>query len=88
MDQTDVILLWVLTALSFIAGVLRILLARKKGQPQPLLWRLQAFLFPALLLLSLLLWQTGSADIVFPAVMLGLLEEIVCIFLRRKPQKR
>ncbi len=87
MNLSDLTLLWLLTALAFAAAILRILLARKRGQPQGLFWALQELIFPALLLLSLILWQAAGIDLVFPAVMLGLLEEIVCIFLRRRQSK-
>ena len=87
MNDMDLILLWVLTALGFTAAVLRILLAKKQGRPNSLLWSIQEFLFPVLLLVGLVLYQTGTKDIVFQLVMLGLVEEILCIFLRRKAQK-
>ncbi len=87
MNPSDLTLLWLLTALALAAAILRILLARKKGQPQRLFWAIQELIFPGLLLLSLVLWQAAGTDLVFPAVMLGLLEEIVCIFLRRRQSK-
>lgn len=84
MNPFDVVLLWILVVLAFAVAVMRILLAKKQGKPLSLGWRIQEFLFPVLLLAALVLYQTGTADIVFPAVMLGLLEEIICMVLRRK----
>lgn len=88
MNTLDLALLWVLTALALLNAVMRILLARKKGKNLSAFWCVELFIFPALLGGSLVLYMTGTADVIFPAVALGLLEEIVCIFLRRKQQKR
>lgn len=84
MNPVDVILLWLLVVLAFAAAIMRILLAHKQGTPQCLGWKIQEFIFPVLLLTAMVLYQTGTADIIFPAVMLGLVEEIVCSILRRK----
>lgn len=84
----DKLLLWILMVLSFAVAVLRVLLAKKQGQPNSLLWSVQEFVFPVLLLVGLVLYQSGIKDVVFELVMIGLVEEIVCIFLRkrRKPK--
>lgn len=87
MNDIDLILLWVLMVLSFAVAVLRILLAKKKGRPNGLLWSIQEFVFPVLLLVGLVLYQTGVKDVVFQLVMVGLAEEILCVFLRRRSQK-
>lgn len=88
MNPLDVVLLWILVVLAFAAAILRIRLADKQGNPQSMGWKIQEFIFPALLLAAMVLYQTGTADIVFPAVMLGLLEEIVCVILRRRQRQR
>lgn len=88
MDKADLILLGLLTALSFAAAALRILLAQKQGSPLPLVWRIQSFVFPAALLLALVLFLFGIEGPVLPLVGLGLLEEIVCGVVRRKLRNR
>lgn len=87
MNEFDIVLLWGLTGLALLNAVMRILLARRKGTPLSAFWCVELFIFPALLGSSLVLYMTGTADVVFQAVALGLLEEIVCIFLRRRWQK-
>lgn len=87
MNDFDVILLWILAALGLLNALLRIFLAKKQGNPLSLFWTLELFVFPLLLGVALVLYQTGTADVVFPLVMIGLLEEIICIFLRRKNRK-
>ena len=88
MNDFDVILLWILVVLAFLAAVMRILLAKKQGQKLSWVWRIQEFIFPVLLLVGLVLYQSGTKDVVFQLVMLGLAEEIVCIFLRRRSRKQ
>ncbi len=80
----DIELLWVLVGLLWCSSVLRIALARKKKQPLALLWRLQAFVFPVVMLAGTVSLQLGKGDYVVTVIMLGLLEEIVCFFLRRR----
>lgn len=87
MNALDIILLWLLAALGLLNALLRIFLAKKQGSPLSLLWKCELFIFPALLIAALALYQFGIADVIFPLVMLGLLEEIVCIFLRRRNQR-
>ncbi len=87
MKTTDIILLGLLVVLAFAAAILRLRLASKQGHPLAFVWKIQGFVFPVLLLVVLILYQTKTVDIVFPAVMLGLVEEIVCIWLRRKRQR-
>lgn len=86
MNEFDVVLLWILTALALANAVMRILLSKRKGTPLSAFWCVELFIFPALLGGSLALYMTGTANVVFQAVALGLLEEIVCIFLRRRWQ--
>lgn len=87
MNTFDLVLLWILTGLALVNAVMRILLSKKQGTPLSPLWMAELFIFPALLGIALVLYQLGIADVVFQAVALGLLEEIVCIFLRRRWQK-
>ena len=87
MNEFDIILLWVLTGLALLNAVMRILLARRKGAPLSAFWCAELFIFPALLGISLVLYMTETADVIFPAVAFGLLEELLSIFLRRKQQK-
>ena len=87
MNDIDVVLLWILVVLAFLAAVMRILLAKKQGRPLAWVWRIQEFIFPVLLLVGLVLYQSGTKDIVFQLVMLGLVEEIVCVFLRRRSRR-
>ena len=79
----DFYLMCVLEVLLLVASVLQILLAEKKKQPRSLGWKLQAFVFPAMLLVGLVLYTRGR-DYIFPLVMLGLVEELVCWGIRRK----
>ena len=88
MNDIDVVLLWILVVLAFAAAVLRILLAKKQGRPNSLFWSVQEFIFPVLLLVGLVLYQTGTKDVVFQLVMVGLVEEILCVILRRRRQKK
>jgi hypothetical protein len=83
-DQT---LLGILLILSLVAVVLRIRLAKKQGRPNSTFWTVQEFVFPVLLLVALVLLETGK-DVVFELVMLGLVEELVCVFLRHRAQKK
>ena len=87
MDRTDGIILWALTALAFLAVVLRVLLAKKQGTPLSGFWLTQSFVFPVLLLVTSILFQTGT-DIVFPAVLIGVIEELVLGAIRRRKQKK
>lgn len=83
--MNDVILLWILEILLLIASALQLLLAKKRGQSLSLGWKIQSFAFAVILLAALLVFQSGHGDYIFPAVMLGLLEELICwAFKRRK----
>ena len=100
MDRTDSIWLWILTALAFLAAALRLLLAKKQGSPLPRLlakkqgsplprfWRIQSFVFPVILLAAAILFQTGTADIVFPAVLIGIAEELILGAVRKRKEKQ
>ena len=87
MDTFDLVLLWVITAAAFAVVPMRVKLAEKQGSPQSLGWTVQELVFPVLLLVALILYMTGIADVVFPAVAIGLLEEIICSVIRRRNKK-
>ena len=82
----DFYLMCVLEVLLLVASVLQILLAEKKKQPRSLGWKVQAFVFPAMLLVGLVLYTQGK-DYIFPLVMLGLVEELVCWGIRQKQKQ-
>lgn len=84
MNTFEIVLLWLLAALGLVNAFLRIALSKKQGAPLSPFWKCELFIFPLLLIIAMVLYQTKAADVVFPLVMLGLLEEIVCIFLRRR----
>ena len=86
MDRTDGIILWVLTALAFLTVVLRVLLAKKQEKPLSVFWLVQSFVFPVILLVTSILFQTGT-DIVFPAILIGVIEELILGTIRRRKQK-
>lgn len=83
----DEMLLLLLVILSLVAAGLRVLLAKKQGRPNSIFWTVQELVFPVLLLVALVLLKTGQ-DVVFELVMLGLVEELVCVFLRHRAQKK
>lgn len=83
----DIVLLWILEILLLLASVLQILLAKKRGQPLSPGWKIQSFAFAILLLAALVVFQTGNGDYIFPAVLLGLLEELVCWAIKRRRRK-
>lgn len=83
MGNNDILLMWLLEAMLIFAAVLQLLLERRKGNPLSLFWVLQAFFFPILLLVALLLFMTGR-DYVFQLVTVGLVQEIIFRILRRK----
>ena len=88
MDRADSIWLWILTALAFLAAALRLLLAKKQGSPLVGFWRIQSFVFPVILLAAAILFQTGTADIVFPAVLIGIAEELILGAVRKRKAKQ
>lgn len=84
MSTSDYILLWVVVLLLFISAVLKIKLAEKKGAPYSTPWKIQIFVFPVMLLLVLILLWTGIKNWVLPGIFLGIIEEFVCHFIRKK----
>lgn len=88
MDRADSIWLWILTALAFLAAALRLLLAKKQGAPMSGFRLAQSFVFPVILLAAAILFQTGTADIVFPAVLIGIAEELILGAVRKRKEKQ
>lgn len=79
---------WLLGVLLLIAAVLQICLEKKRGQPLSLGWSIQAFVFPVIWIIALLVYEFGLGDYLFPAVMLGLVEELICWAVKRKKRKK
>ena len=77
----------VLVALGLLAALLRPLLAKKQGHPLSLFWVLQGYLFPGLMLLSGVLLLAGTADLMLPALALGIAEELIFSFFRNRRSK-
>ena len=82
MNETDRILLWVLAALSVAVALLRVGLARKQEKPMGALSLAQT----AVVLVTAILYQTGR-DIVFPALIAVLAEELICSAIRRRKNR-
>lgn len=82
--MADRILSWFLAFLLLLAAVLQILLEKKRCQPLSLGWSIQAFVFPVIWIGALVIWQLGWGDYLFPAVLLGFLEELICWGIKRK----
>ncbi len=86
--MSDLVLLYILTGLLFLAAVLKLGLAKKKNEDLSALWKVQRFIFPVGMLVVLILFQTGIADWVIPGVFLGVLEEFVFRIIRKKRTER
>ena len=86
MDTLDLMALWAITALGFVAATLRIYLAIRQGGPMSPGWTVQSFVFPGLLLLGLLMYYAGI-DVILPVMVIALAEELICGFLRRRQEK-
>mgnify|MGYP007101930779 CR=1 FL=1 len=86
-DTFELALLWAVTAAAFLLVPMRAALAKKQGKPLPLGWTLQGLIFPVLLLVSLVLYLAGVADVILPAVAVGLLEELILGAVRRRRSK-
>lgn len=86
--MSDLVLLYILTGLLFLAAILKLWLAKKKNEDLSALWKVQRFIFPVGMLVVLILFQTGVADLVIPGVFLGILEEFVFRLIRKKRTER
>ena len=86
MNQTDVLLLWLIAILGIAAALMRMSLRKKQGKPMSLLWKVQSLVFPALVILALALYMTGTADAVTQLILAALAQEIVFGILRRRKE--
>lgn len=86
MGNEDILLMWLLEVMLIVAALLQILLDRRKGTPMTPFWMLQAFFFPVLLMVALILFMKGR-DHVFALVMVGLAQEILFRILRHRKNK-
>ena len=84
--MSDMALIWAIAVILAVSAVLRIDLARRKGSPLSGAGKLQAVLFPAAFLLAAVLLQAGLADLIMPVLLLGILEEAVCLAIRKRQQ--
>lgn len=71
-----------------LAACLKPKLAEKKGTPWPLAWRVQVMVFPAIYLIALALYFLRIADLILPAILLGILEEIIFFMVRKRQQNK
>ena len=88
MDTFDLVLLFVIVFLGLLAAILRPVLAKKQGKPLSMFFQIQGFFFPAILLLAAILSLRGTADILFWAVLLAILEEVVFNLIRKRRERR
>ena len=86
MDLYDKLLLGALLVLGFLEAVMRIRLAKKQNKPLALGWKIQGFVFPAVIALAILLYFLGI-DVLFPAVLVGLGQELICGLIRKRREK-
>lgn len=81
------ICLFVMTILLYFSAVMKIKLGEVKNQPYTTGWKVQLFLFPGIMTVALVLLYFSIADLVLPAVFLGIIEEFVCWCIRKKQSK-
>lgn len=86
--MSDSMLLLLLTALLFLAAVLKIQLKKKQGKPYSAGWTVQLFVFPVFCLIAWAAFQMGRESLVIPAIFLGIGEEILCWVIRKRQEKR
>lgn len=82
--MNDLVLLYILTGLLFLAAFMKLGLAAKKQEQVTVFWKVQRFVFPSLMLVVLVLFQLEIRDWVVPGIFLGILEEIIFWFIRKK----
>lgn len=82
--MNDLVLLYILTGLLFLAAFMKLGLAAKKQEQVTAFWKVQRFVFPSLMLVVLVLFQLEIRDWVVPVIFLGILEEIIFWFIRKK----
>ncbi len=84
----DRVLMIALGILLVLAACLKPKLEEKKGTPWPLAWRVQVMVFPVLYLVALALYCLNVADLIIPAILLGILEEIIFFGVRKRQQNK
>lgn len=82
--MSDLVLLYILTGLLFLAAFMKLGLAAKKQEQVTVFWKVQRFIFPSLMLVVLVMFQLEIRDWVVPGIFLGILEEIIFWFIRKK----
>ena len=87
MDMADALMLGAMVVLGFATAVMRIRLGEKQNKPLRTFWKVQSFLFPVIILLALGLFLLGI-DMLFPAVLIALAEELICGYFRRREEQK
>lgn len=82
--MSDLSLLYIIVVLLFAAAIMKIKLAEVKKEPLAMRWKLQRFIFPIMMLAVTVLFQAGVRDWVIQAVFIGIAEELLCWFIRKK----
>ena len=83
-DTFEWVLLGILVVLGLLASVLRPILAKRQSRPMGVGWVIQGFLFPWLMIAAAIAFLAGGPDLIFPAVILGLLQELIFGFFRKR----
>lgn len=85
--MSDSMLLLTLTALLFLAAILKIQLKKKQGKPYSAGWTVQLFVFPVLCLMAWAAFRMGRENLVIPTIFLGIGEELLCWAIRKRQEK-
>ena len=80
----DEILIAAIGALLLLGAILKLQLQKKKASPWPLVYRIQVMVFPMLYLMAVILYLLNIIDLIVPAVVIGILEEIFFWCLRKR----
>lgn len=83
----DLTMLYILTVLLFLAAFMKLILAQKKKEQLTVGWKVQRFIFPVLMLVVLILFQTGIKDWVIQGIFIGIIEELICWGIRKRSAK-
>ncbi len=87
-ETYDLVMLWIIAAGALAAAWMRRKLAEKQGRPYPPFWAAQSLLLPLGLVVALVLYMTGIADIILPAIVVLLAQELIFGLIRRKTEKQ
>ena len=82
------ILMIALGVLLVLAAFLKLQLEKKKGTPFPLIWQIQIMVFPTIYFIALMLYLLDIADLIIPAILPGILEEIIFFAVRKRQQRK